>query len=120
MNHEFDDPDDQTFTLIVKADSDEEALDALKTSTRFSARSVSVRAVPRSRERVLTVDFDLGESHQWIDEIGQFRTPVINELNLWISRDMHALVDGVGYPNGSLLHWRHGGPLDTPKGGAYE
>ncbi len=55
--------DDLFYNLIVKADGDQAALEALDSSAGMPVRHVDLRPVPGFREQVLTVSFGLdGES----------------------------------------------------------
>ena len=98
-------PDELTYTLIVKAESDREALEAFDSNASIATRRLSVRAVPGHPERVLTFEPDFGDGSKWGHDFDLFRSPVEQRLNEWFVRDVHDCREGLGYPMGSLLWW---------------
>ena len=99
---------DPVYTLIVKAGSDQEALDALDANARIAVGRLSVRPVPGQPERVLTVEFDFGDGSEWGHDLDAFRRPIEQRLNEWHVKEIAECREGVGYPMGSLLWWRRG------------
>lgn len=103
-----EDAGDPVYTLIVKAKSDREALDALDANARIAVGRFSVRRVPGHPERVLTVEFDFGDGSEWGHDFDAFRRPIEQRLNEWHIKDIGECREDVGYPMGSLLWWRRG------------
>jgi len=93
-----------TYTLIVKAASDADAMDAFGANAPATTRRLNVRAVPSQPERVLEVEFAAD------DDVPLSRRPVELGLNEWLLRDIDHCRDGVGFPMGSLLWWRRSAP----------
>ena len=102
--------DDLVYTLIVKADSDRAALEALDSNAGMPVRHVDPRPVPGFREQVLTVAFGLDGESDWRDDVDARRRPIETRLNEWLLRDKDDCREGIGFPTGSLLWWRRGGP----------
>jgi len=98
---------DPIYTLVVKAETDRQALQALD-SARIAVSRFDVRAVPCRPERVLTVAFAFGDGSEWGHDVDVFRVPVEERLNEWLLRDRHEWQEGEGFPIGSLLWWRRG------------
>ena len=96
------------YTLIVKAESDREALEALDANARIAVSRFSVRPVPGHPERVLLVEFDFGDGSEWGHDLDAFRRPIEQRLNEWHVKDMAECREGIGYSLGSLLWWRRG------------
>ena len=103
-----EDAGDPFYTLIVKAGSDREALDALDANARIAIRRFSVTPMPGHSQRVLTVEFDFGDGSEWGHDPDAFRGPIEQRLNEWYLKDIADCPEGVGYPMGSLLWWRRG------------
>jgi hypothetical protein len=101
---------DPVYTLVVKAETDRDALIALD-SAHIAVSRFDVRQVPGRPERVLTVAFTFGDGSEWGHEVDEFRRPVEQRINEWFVRDKDDCREGIGFPMGSLLWWRRGGKL---------
>ena len=106
MNEDLFDGD-PIYTLIVKAETDRQALHALD-SAHIAVSRFDVRSVPGRPERVLTVAFAFGDGSEWGHELYAFRAPVEQRLNEWLLRDKDEFDEDAGFPVGSLLWWRRG------------
>lgn len=97
---------DPVYTLIVKAESDREALEAFDANARIGTSRFSLRPVSGRPERVLTVEFAFGDGSEWGHDVDAFRVPIERRLNEWLVQDKDECRQGVGFPMGSLLWWR--------------
>jgi hypothetical protein len=98
---------DPIYTLIVKAETDRQALQALD-GAHIAVSRFDVRPVPGRPHRLLTVAFAFGDGSEWGHDVETFRVPVEQRLNEWLLRDKDECREGVGFPMGSLLWWRRG------------
>ena len=96
------------YTLILKAENDQDALDALEANFDIPVRTRSVRAIPLKPMRVLTVEVDLDEEGL-AESAASSRSAIEGRLNGWMLRAGAEHPEGVGLPVGSLLWWRRGG-----------
>jgi hypothetical protein len=98
---------DPMYTLIVKAESDRQALLALDSNAGIAVSRFDVQPVPGRKERTLTVEFAFGDGSEWGHDLDAFRRPVELRLNEWLVRDRDDCRDGAGFPMG-LLWWQRG------------
>src|SRR5438105_1440986 len=101
--------DSLTYTLIVKAESDQQALAAFDANAGIATSRWNVATVPGRPHRVLTMEFDIRDGSEWGSDVEAFRMPVEQRLNEWLIRDKTEWQESVGFPMGSLLAWRRGG-----------
>ena len=95
---------DFVYALVVRAENEQEALDALATNVDLDPSvPVSVRPTSARCERLLVVE--LGEA-----DIS--RRPIERQLIAWMVRDEEDFQADSGFPTGSLLFWRRAGAED--------
>jgi hypothetical protein len=100
--------DSLTYTLIVKAESDQQALAAFDANAHIATSTWDVATVPGRPHRVLTMEFDFGDGSEWGSDVEAFRMPVEQRLNEWLIRDKTEWRADAGFPPGSLLAWQRG------------
>lgn len=92
--------DDPIYSLIVKAETDRQALEALDANAHIAVSRFVVEPVPGGRHRLLTVEFAFGDGSEFGHDLDAFRRPIEHRLNKWLLRDRRE-PDAIG----SLLWW---------------